>query len=65
MYHFIPINGPLFRRPFPARVNFRSSKGPFILGLISSIRLVMVRYWSVQFVGQIQPMVTFGPFVAH
>ena len=65
MYRYIPINGPLFRRPFPARVNFQPSKGPFILGLISRIWLVTVRYWPVPFVGQIQPVVTLGPFVAH
>ena len=51
MYRFIPINGPLFRRPFPAHVNFRPSKGPFILGLISRIRLVtfvtgLFRLWA-------------------
>ena len=50
---------------FPARVNFRPSKGPFILGLISRIRLDTVHYWLVLFVGQIQPVVTFGPFVAR
>ena len=50
---------------FPARVNFRPSKGPFILGLISRIRLDTVRYWPVPFVGQIQPVVTFGLFVAR
>ena len=65
MYRFVPINGPLFRPPFPARVNFRPSKGPFILGLLSRIWLVKVRYWPVLFVGQIQPVVTFGPFVAR
>ena len=65
MYRFIPINGPLFRLPFLARVNSWPSKGPFILGLISRIRLVTVRYWPVLFVGQIQPMVTFGPFVVR
>ena len=51
--------------PFPARVIFRPSQGPFILGLISSIRLLTVRYWPVPLVGQIQPMVTVGPFVAR
>jgi len=49
---------------FPARVTFRPSQGPFILGLISRIRLLTVRDWSVQLVGQIQPMDTVGPFVA-
>ena len=65
MYRFIPINGPLVRRLFPARVNFRPSKGPFILGLISRIRLLMVSYWPVSLVGQIQPVVTVGLFVAR
>ena len=30
--------------PFPAHVIFRPSQSPFILGLISSIRLLMARY---------------------
>jgi hypothetical protein len=51
--------------PFPARVTFRPSKGPFILGLIYSIRLLTVRYWPVLLVGQIQPVVTVGPFMAR
>ena len=46
-------------------INFRPSKGPFILGLISRIRLDTVRYWPAPFVGKIQPVVTFGPFVAR
>ena len=50
---------------FPTRVNFRPSKGPFSLGLISRIQLLMVRYWTVQLVGQIQPMVTVGLLVAR
>ena len=65
MYRFIAINDPLFRRPFPARVNFRPSKGSFILGLISSIRLLTARYWPFLLVGQIQPVDTVGPFVAR
>ena len=52
-------------RPFPTRVIFRPSRGPFILGLISSIRLLTVRYWPFLFVGQIRPVVTIGPFVAR
>ena len=40
--------------PFPAQVIFRPSEGPFILGLIYNIRLL---------VGQIQPVVTVGLFV--
>ena len=51
--------------PFPTRVIFRPSQGPFILGLISSIRLLMARYWPFLLVGPIQPVVTVGPFVAH
>ena len=50
--------------PFPVRVNFQPSKGPFILGLISRIRLDKVRYWPVPLVGQIQPVLTVGSFVA-
>ena len=49
--------------PFPAHVIFRPSQGPFILGLISSIRLLSARY--CHFVGQIHPVVTVGPFVAR
>ena len=51
--------------PFPAHVIFRPSQGPFILGLISSIRLLMDRYCHFLLVGQIQPVVTVGPFVAR
>ena len=51
--------------PFLARVIFRPSQGPFILGLISSIRLLMARYYHFLLVGQIQPIVTVGPFVAR
>ena len=50
--------------PVPARVIFRPSQGPFILGIISSIRLLTARYWPFLLVGQIQPVVTVGPFVA-
>ena len=48
---------------FPAQVIFRPSEGPFILGLICSIRLLMARYCHFLLVGQIQPVVTVGPFV--
>ena len=48
--------------PFPSHVIFRPSKSPFILGLISSIRLLMARYCHFLLVGQIQPVVTVGPF---
>ena len=44
--------------PFPANVIFRPSQSPFILGLISSIRLLTARYCHFLLVGQIQPVVT-------
>ena len=50
---------------FPAHVIFRPSQSPFILGLISSIRLRTIRYCHFLLVGQIQPMVTVGPFVVR
>ena len=40
------------------------SFGPFILVLISSIRLLSARYCHFLIVGQIQPVVTVGPFPA-
>ena len=49
--------------PFPADVIFRPSQGPFILGLISSIRLLTARYCHFLLVGQIQPVVTVGPLI--
>ena len=39
--------------PFPAHVIFRPSQSPFILGLISSIRLLTARYCHFLLVGQI------------
>ena len=51
--------------PFPTRLIFWPSQGPFILGLISSIRLLTARYCHFLHVGQIQPVVTVGPFVAR
>ena len=51
--------------PFPAHVIFRPSQGPFILGLISSIRLLTARHWAFLPAGQIQPAVTIGPFAAR
>ena len=39
--------------PFPAHVIFRPSQSPFILGLISSIRLLTARYCPFLLVGQI------------
>ena len=55
MYHFIPINGPLFRWAVPAHIIFRPSQSPFILGLFSSILLLTARYYHCLLVGQIQP----------
>ena len=51
--------------PFPTRVIFRPSQGPYILGLISSILLLTARYWPFLLVGQIQAVVTIGPFAAR
>ena len=51
--------------PFQAHVIFRPSQGPFILGLISSIRLLTTCYWPFLLVCQIQPVVTVGMFVAR
>ena len=50
---------------FPAQVIFRPSQGPLILGLICSIRLLTLRYCHFLLVGQIQCVVTVGPFVAR
>ena len=44
--------------PFPANVIFWPSQSPFILGLISSIRLLTARYCHFLLVAQIQPVVT-------
>ena len=46
---------------FQPMLTFGLLRAHFILGLISRIRLVTVRYWPVPFVGQIQPVVTLGP----
>ena len=51
--------------PFLAHVIFRPSQIPLILGLISSIRLLTTRYCHSLLVGQIQPVVTVGPFVVR
>ena len=51
--------------PFPTHVIFRPSQSPFILGLISSIRLLTARYCNFLLVGQIQPVVTVDPFVVR
>ena len=58
-----PLTAHYYIWPFPACVTFRPSQGPFILGLISSIRLVTARYCHFLLVGQIQPVVIVGPFV--
>ena len=50
---------------FPAHVIFRPSQGTFILGLISSIRLLTARYCHFLLVGQIHSVVTVGPFVVR
>ena len=50
---------------FPAQVIFRPSQGPFILGLISSIRLLTAGYCHFLLVDQIQLVVTVVPFVSH
>ena len=51
--------------PFLDHVIFQPSHGPFILGLFSSIWLLTAHYWPSLLVGQIQPVVTVGPFVAR
>ena len=60
-----PLTAQYSIGPFPAQVIFRPSQGPFILGLISSIRLLMARYYHFLLVGQIQLVVTVGPFVVR
>ena len=50
---------------FPAHVIFRPSWSPFILGLICSIQLLTTHYCHFLLVGQIQPVVTVGPFVVR
>ena len=51
--------------PFPSHVIFRPTQSPFILGLISIIHLLMARYCDFLLMGQIQPVVTVGPFVVR
>ena len=53
-----PLMAHYFVGPFPSHVIFRPSQSPFILGLISSIRLLTARYCHFLLVGQIQPVVT-------
>ena len=59
---FYPLMARYSVGPFPAHVIFRC---PFILGLISSIRLLTARYCHFLLVGKIQPVVTVGPFVVR
>ena len=51
--------------PFPAQVIFRPSQGPLILGLICSIQFHTARYCHFLLVGQIQPVLIVGLFVAR
>ena len=60
-----PLTAHYSYGPFKTRVIFWPSQGPFIIGLISSIRLLTARYWPILLVGQIRPVVTVGLFVAH
>ena len=60
-----PLTAHYTVEPFPAHVVFRPSQVPFILGHISSIRLLTARYCHFLLVGQIQPVVTVGLFVAR
>ena len=60
-----PLTTRYFVGPFPAHVIFRPYQSPFILGIISSIRLITTRYCRFLLVGQIQPVVTVGPFVVR
>ena len=60
-----PLTAHYSTGPFPAQVIFRPSQGPFILGLISSIRLLTTHYCHFLLAGQIQPIVTVDPFVAR
>ena len=53
-----PLRGHYLVGPFPANVIFRPSQSPFILGLISSIRLLTAPYCHFLLVGQIQAVVT-------
>ena len=53
-----PIRARYSVGPFPANVIFRPSQSPFILALISSIRLLTARYCHFLLVGQFQPVVS-------
>ena len=58
-----PLTAHYSTGSFPTQVIFQPSQGPFILGLICSIRLLTARYYHFLLVGQIQPVVIVGPFV--
>ena len=58
-----PLMTHYFIRPFQAHVIFRPSQGPFVLGLISNIRLLATYYWLFLIVGQIRPVVIVGPWL--
>ena len=60
---FYPLTAHYCIGHFPARATFQPSQGPFIFGLISSIRLLTARYWPFLLVGQIQPVDTVGPLI--
>ena len=60
-----PLTAHYFIGPFLAHVIFQPSQGPFIPGLISSIRVLTARYCNFLLVGQIQPVVTVGPLVVR
>ena len=60
-----PLTAHYSIRPYPAHVIFRPSQDPFILGLISSIHLLMACYCYFLLVGQIEPVVTVGAFVVR
>ena len=47
--------------PFLDHVIYWPTQSPFILGLISTIRLLTARYCHFLLVGQIQPVVIVGP----
>ena len=65
VYHFIPINDPLFRWPVSSPCYLSAFSEPNYYWLISSIRLLMARYCHFLLVGQIQPVITGGPFVVR
>ena len=64
MYRFILINDPLFHWAISSPCYLSAFSGAIFLGLISSIRFLTARYWPFLLVGQIQLVVTVGPFGA-